>query len=194
MYPKTVSRALELTRFGCSWLCPGVYDGWLAGVFLCVDRTFRAVGAGARPAQGSLAGVGKLLHGQLLKGKGRAVFAMMRMAWGKRKALSAVLKAAGFRTLIQTAFVERVNLTLRRGVAPLMRKTWAYAQTTAHLALHVDWWPADYHFVRPHESLLLEAPGLRRKRKRSPAMAAGLTARRRPVGEILSLPLWPAPA
>jgi transposase InsO family protein len=136
----------------------------------------------------------KLLHGQLLKRKGRAVFAVMRMAWGQREALSAVLKAAGFSSLIQTAFVERVNLSIRRGVAPLMRKTWAYAQTTAHLALLVEWWRAYYHFVRPHESLLLEVPGLGCKRKRTPAMAAGLTARRWTVGEILHLPLCPATA
>jgi hypothetical protein len=67
------------------------------------------------------------LHGQLIKRKGQAQFAVMRMAWGTRAALAAVLKVQGFKTLIQTAFVERVNLTLRRGVAPLMRKTWAYA-------------------------------------------------------------------
>jgi len=72
----------------------------------------------------------------------------MRMAWGTRAALAAVLKAQGFKTLIQTAFVERVNLTLRRSVAPLMRKTWVYAQTTAHLHLHVEWW-RPYQKVSP---------------------------------------------
>lgn len=66
----------------------------------------------------------------------------MRMAWGRRAALVAVHKAYGISSLIQTAFVERVNLTLRRGVAPLMRKTWAYAQTLAHLHLHLAWWRA----------------------------------------------------
>jgi transposase InsO family protein len=99
----------------------------------------------------------------------------MRMAWGTRAALAAVLKAQGFKTLIQTAFVERVNLTRRRGVAPLMRKTWAYAQTLGHLHLHLEWWRAYYHVVRPHESL-----------------GQKLTARLWTVGELLRLPLWPA--
>jgi hypothetical protein len=133
-----------------------------------------------------------LLHGQLVKRKGQAQFAVMRMASGRRVALAAVLKAQGFKTWIQPAFVERVNLTLRRGVAPLMRKTWAYAQTTAHLHWHVEGWRASYHFVRPHESLEQKIPGLGRQRQRSPGMAAGLTARWWTVGELLRLPLWPA--
>ncbi|NUM45428.1 MAG: transposase [Anaerolineales bacterium] len=56
-------------------------------------------------------------------------------------------------TLVQTAFVERMNLTFRRGVAPLMRKTWAYAQTVVPLLSHLEWWRVYYHYVRPHESL-----------------------------------------
>ncbi|NUM47986.1 MAG: hypothetical protein HUU38_25050, partial [Anaerolineales bacterium] len=51
-----------------------------------------------------------LLHGQLIKRKGQAPFAGMRMAWGMRAAWAAVLNAQGLKTLIQTAFVERVNL------------------------------------------------------------------------------------
>jgi hypothetical protein len=134
----------------------------------------------------------QLLHGQLIKKKGGLKFPIMRMAWGTRSALHAVLSANGFRNLIQTAFVERVNLTVRRGVAPLMRKTWAYAQSSNHLLLHVEWWRAYYHFVRPHESLTVQVPGLRRKQLRSPAQAAGLTQRLWTVGDLLSLPLWPA--
>jgi len=49
----------------------------------------------------------------------------MRMLSGKRKDLNALLKQYGFALLIQTSFIERVNLTIRRGIAPLMRKTWS---------------------------------------------------------------------
>ncbi len=97
----------------------------------------------------------KLLHGQLVKRKERKMFAMMRMRWGKRADLHARLQEHEFRKLIQTIFVERVNLTIRRGVAPLMRKTWVLAQTSTHLVLHIEWWRAYYHFVRPHESLMV---------------------------------------
>ena len=57
----------------------------------------------------------------------------MRMLRGKRKDLNIILKQHGFAALIQTAFIERVNLTIRRGVAPLMRKTWSLAQNCAVL-------------------------------------------------------------
>jgi IS1 family transposase len=134
----------------------------------------------------------KLLHGQLVKKKrGRKLLAQMRMGWGEEEALFARLTQYGFRALIQTAFIERLNLTIRRGVAPLMRKTWAYAQTPTHLLLHVEWWRAYYHFVRPHESLAMRIPGLKRTRKKSPGMAAGLSHRLWTVGEILARPLHP---
>ena len=91
----------------------------------------------------------KLLHGQLVKKKsGRKRYPLMQMAWGAREALHAVLTRHGFRKVIQTAFIERVNLTIRRSVAPLMRKTWAYAQTAEHLLLHVEWWRA-YRIASP---------------------------------------------
>jgi len=66
-----------------------------------------------------------LLYGQLVKHRKsrKSGFAIMRMLWGTRKDLNALLKLHGFSPLIQTAFIERVNLTIRRGVAHLMRKT-----------------------------------------------------------------------
>jgi len=98
----------------------------------------------------------------------------MRMAQGDEKDLHVLLAQHGFRTVIQTAFIERLNLTIRRGVSALIRKTWAYAQTPEHLLLHVEWWRGYYHFVRMHESLAVQVPGLRHRRKRTPAMGVGL--------------------
>ena len=87
-------------------------------------------------------------------------------------------------TKLNTAFVERVNLTIRQGVSELIRRTWGVAQTVAGLKLHLERWRGYYHFVRPHESLRVklndrvERGGRRlpqRYRQRTPAMAAGLT-------------------
>ena len=117
----------------------------------------------------------------------------MRMLSGKRKDLNALLKQHSFATLIQTSFIERVNLTIRRGVAPLMRKTWSLAQNPEHLLLHVEWWRSYYHFIRPHESLALPIPGLRKYRQRSPAQAANLASNLWTVEEVLKLPLIPVP-
>jgi hypothetical protein len=63
------------------------------------------------------------------------------------------LKALGFSGRINTAWISRVNLTIRRGVAALARRTWATALHTPHLQAHLNWWQASYHFVYPHASL-----------------------------------------
>ena len=96
------------------------------------------------------------------------------------------LKSVGMSGLIQTAFIERANLTLRQSVAPLRRKTWSLAQSEHALLMHVHWWQLYYHFVRAHSSLGIPVPGLKeRYRPQTPAMAAGLTDRIWTVGELL---------
>jgi transposase InsO family protein len=103
---------------------------------------------------------------------------------------------------LNTAFVERLNLTVRQSVAALMRRTWSTMHQAPQLLLHLEWWRGYYHFVRLHESLrvALAQPigrGGRRQpqcyRQRTPAMAAGLTGRRWTVQEVLMAPLPPAP-
>jgi transposase InsO family protein len=96
------------------------------------------------------------------------------------------LRALGWSGLVQTAFVERLNLTVRQSVAAVTRRTWATAQTAAGLRAQLAWWRGYYHFVRPHRSL--RALG----RSCTPAMAAGLTAHRWTTVEFLSVPCAPA--
>jgi IS1 family transposase len=127
--------------------------------------------------------------------------------WGELEQLCAGLKALGLslpvrRTQtggkINTAFIERLNLTIRQGVAFLLRRTWGIAQFTPELALHVQWWRGYYHFARYHESLRIKfSQPIQRKgkqtarwyRSRTPAMAAGLASRRWTVLELISYPL-----
>jgi IS1 family transposase len=136
-----------------------------------------------------------LAYGQLVKrrnkkkGDGKP-YTITRMKWGKRWQLFQTLREQGFRETIQTAFIERVNLTMRQGIAPLSRKTWSLAKSQPSLLLHVHWWRAYYHFARPHQSLRVRVAGLKRRyRERAPAMAAGFTDHIWTVGELLSLPL-----
>jgi hypothetical protein len=49
---------------------------------------------------------------------------------------------------IQTAFVERLNLTLRQMIAPLVRRTSSLGHSEASLALYLEWARTYYHFVR----------------------------------------------
>ena len=133
-----------------------------------------------------------LQHGMLIKRKhkNRKTFTTTRMAYGKRSDLFDKLQQVGLRRLIQTAFIERVNLTFRQGVSCLSRRTWAYAQSDYHLIMHCEWFRAYYHFVRPHESLRLPLPGLKRRyRSRTPAMALGLTDRVWTVRDLLHYPV-----
>src|SRR5262249_15326550 len=125
------------------------------------------------------------------------------MRLGTEAALQVALQHLGFSGRLNTAFIERVNLTVRHGVAALARRTWATAQQSPHLLTHLEWWRAYYHFVRPHRALRVvlvqphERGGKRlaqRYRQRTPAMAAGRTHRRWTACEVLSCPLPPVPA
>ncbi len=119
---------------------------------------------------------------------------------GTREALKAALQRLELTGKLNTAFVERVNLTIRQSVAGLVRRTWSTAQQPPRLLAHLEWWRAYYHFSRPHEALRValaqpvDRGGRRipqRYRQRTPAMAAGLTNRRWSVRELLALPMVP---
>ena len=129
-----------------------------------------------------------LHYGQLVKRTRRRklVFTITRMLAGSRTLFYQLLQAEGFAPNIHTAFIERVNLTLRRSVAPLMRKTWSLAQSPEHLQLHLEWWRTYYHFVRPHQALSGSFP-------QTPAIAAGITDRLWSVADILHHPLFSLP-
>ena len=141
-----------------------------------------------------------LIYGQVKKNylRRKLVRVTHVMRLGTEADLTVALQRMGFSGRLNTAFIERVNLTVRHGIAALARRTWATAQQSPHLLAHLEWWRAYYHFVRPHESLrvALVQPQARggkrlaqRYRQRTPAMAAGRTYRRWTAREVLSCPL-----
>jgi len=120
------------------------------------------------------------------------------MLLGEQRDLKAGLQRLGLSGRINTAFVERLNLSIRQGVSLLARRTWGKAKYSPELKLHLQWWRAYYHFVRYHASLRVEyaQPILRkgkqiacRYRSRTPAMVAGLATRRWSVLELISMPV-----
>jgi Integrase core domain len=130
-----------------------------------------------------------LIYGQVKKNYRRRKLVRVThvMRLGTEAALEATLLGPGLTGRLNTAYIERVNLTVRHGIAALARRTWATAQQSPHLLAHLEWWRAYYHFVRPHASLRVrlvqprERGGNRlaqRYRQRTPAMAAGRTHRR----------------
>jgi IS1 family transposase len=141
-----------------------------------------------------------LIYGQVKKCYRRRKLVKVRhvMRLGTEDALKSALQGLGFSGRLNTAFIERVNLTIRQGVAALARRTWATSQQAPQLLAYLEWWRAYYHFVRPHASLRValmqprERGGKRlaqRYRHRTPAMAAGRTHRRWTAREVLSCPL-----
>jgi hypothetical protein len=85
-----------------------------------------------------------LLYGQVNKSYRRRRLARVerRMRLGDLAHLRDRLKALGFSGTLNTAFVERINLTLRHALAALSRRCWATAQLTGELLAHLEWWRA----------------------------------------------------
>ncbi len=146
----------------------------------------------------------KLIYGQVKKHYRRRKLVRVThvIRLGTEAALEAALLGLGLTGRLNTAYIERVNLTVRHGVAALARRSWATAQQAPQLLVHLEWWRGYYHFVRPHASLrvALVEPRERgskrlaqRYRQRTPAMAAGRTNRRWTAGEVLCYPLPPHP-
>jgi IS1 family transposase/transposase-like protein len=162
----------------------------------------KAPGSRSRKPQWQVAA--GLLYGQVIKRYQRRKLVRVRQVirLGTESAFKEALHVLGFSGRVNTAFIERVNLTIRRGVAALARRTWATALQLPHLEAHLQWWLAYYHFVRPHGSLRVViqgqasaiAPGRPRYRKRTPAMAAGRTTHRWTTQYLLCCPLPPLPA
>jgi IS1 family transposase/transposase-like protein len=143
-----------------------------------------------------------LLYGQVKKSYRRRRLARVErhMRLGDLAHLTDRLKALGFSGTLNTAFVERINLTLRHALAALSRRSWATAQLTGELLAHLEWWRAYYHFCRPHLSLRLQLDGPQARRGKqtprrygphTPAMAAGLTDHIWSVQELLAFPVGP---
>jgi transposase InsO family protein len=147
----------------------------------------------------------RLIYGQVKKSYRRRKLVRVNhlMRLGTEDALKAALQGLGLSGRLNTAWISRVNLTVRHGVAALARRTWATAQQSPHLLAHLQWWRAYYHFVRPHEALRVKLVQPReqggnlqaqRYRQRTPAKAIGRTTRRWTAREVLSCPLPPVSA
>jgi IS1 family transposase len=137
-----------------------------------------------------------LLYAQVKKTyRRRKLYRVERlMHLGELAQLTQRLKTLGLSGSLNTAFVERLNLTLRHALAALSRRSWATAQLTGELHTHLEWWRAypqgafgSYHFCRPHSSLRpqLDVPQLRRGKQPHAGMRHA-PRRWRPVSPITS--------
>lgn len=128
-----------------------------------------------------------LLYAQVDKRReqGHVVEVRRRIIFGAHDIITKVL--GGHQ--INTAYVERDNLTSRQSNGRLVRKTLSHSKKSSFLRRHLALEDAVFNFVRPHQALRIAVRQPTRGRKwqqRSPAMAAGLTDHIWSLEELLS--------
>jgi hypothetical protein len=122
-----------------------------------------------------------------------------RVVRGTLDGIEAVLTATATGTVINTAYIERLNATFRAHLAPLTRRGRAIARTEAALTAGMWLVGTAYNFCWPHDSLRQIAPdhAPRKWLRRTPAMAADLTDHPWTITELLRfqipLPRWVPP-
>jgi hypothetical protein len=82
-----------------------------------------------------------LLYGQVKKiyRRRQLVRVTYVIRCGTRTTLKTALQTLGLSGRITTAFVERLNLTVRQSVAALIRRTWSTMQAAPQLLTHLEW-------------------------------------------------------
>ena len=125
-----------------------------------------------------------LLYAQVVKTmrRRRLVDVKHRVVFGTLEAINQVLAACGWQ--INTAFVERLNLSLRQHVAAIGRRVSTLCKGEEGLHQQLALYHVYYNFCLPHASLRQALPqpepthgsgSSRQWRPCMPAMAAGLT-------------------
>jgi len=112
--------------------------------------------------------------GQVIKKlrKDRIVTVRRKLVIGSTWKLEDALIESEDSTKLNTSFIERLNLTNRRGCSYLARKTTGHARVKQTLVGQLDLFRCYYNFMRPHSSLRFGSE------VRTLAMQAGLACRR----------------
>src|SRR5215475_10142628 len=142
-------------------------------------KTFPRTGKPGRPKHPVKEPHPELVYGQVIKKKqkGHLQELVYRIRCGSQR-----LEALGLS--ISTSLLERLNLTLRHALAPLVRKSGNFCKDRIQMRRRVVLFQAFYNFARPHMSLRVPLPGQEPHAAgllqpkwchRTPGMAAGLT-------------------
>ena len=146
----------------------------------------------------------QLLYGQVVKTvrRHRLVRVSHRVVFGTLAAIHDVLAPHGWH--INTAFVERLNLTIRQHIAAVGRRVSTLCKGEDGLRQQVAVFHCYYNFCLPHASVCPPLPqpeptngtgSATQGRPCTPAMAAGLTDHVWTLREVLlfRVPPWPQP-
>ena len=102
----------------------------------------------------------------------RSVKVVQKLIVGTLDQRSQALMQSEDSTTVNTAFIERLNLTFRQCCASLGRRRLSHARAQSQLADHLELVRWFYNFMRPHRALKCG------KVIRTPAMQAGLVTKR----------------
>ena len=146
----------------------------------------------------------QLYYAQVIKTvrRRRLVHMSHRVVFGTLEAVQQVLAACGWQ--INTAFIERLNLSMRQHVAALGRRVTMLCKHEDGLRQQLALYQVYYNFCLPHASLRVPLPqplptngtgSAKQWRPCTPAMAVGLTERVWTLREVLlfRVPPWPQP-
>jgi IS1 family transposase len=185
--PRTFDSALQLIQMTAAVVLgvPCFFsDGFSCYLSALIEayhtlKTFEPTGKRGRPKQPVKEPHPDLVYGQIVKKKrqGRLQELVYRVRCGSDRLAELGLS-------ISTSLIERLNLTLRHALAPLVRKSQCFCKDRTQMRRRVVLFQAFYNFARPHMSLrqpLSEqkpyVSGLIQPKwqHRTPGMAAGLT-------------------
>ncbi len=123
--------------------------------------------------------------------KNRVVEVTRKMTLGTLEYASKLLQASRGGTVLNTAFIERLNGTMRERLATLTRKCRHAAQRVHPLETGMYLIGSTYNFCCPHQELSKRrTPG---QQKQTPAMASGITDHIWSVLELLRYKVAPPP-
>jgi len=132
-----------------------------------------------------------LKYSQLCKHEenGRVVEVLQRVVFGDP---DEVMESLGvdFGSKINTAYIERLNLTIHNSLARFARRGMNCSKDLQIHSHAIDFFQAWYNLVKPHKSLRTEInEGRKRWMQRIPAMAEGLTYHVWSLKELLTFRL-----
>ena len=181
--PRTFQTALKLiqmtanTVLGVPCFFSDGFSCYYNALIECYHKikTFPRTGKKGRPKDPVKEPLPDLVYGQIVKQNeaGKIAKISYQIRCGAER-----FKQLGLK--ISTTLLERLNLTLRHALSPLVRKTLGFSKKRKNLTNQTIFFQAFYNFARPHMSLRVQInesskPFVQRWTPITPGMAAGIT-------------------
>lgn len=152
-----------------------------------IEKKFPLTHRVGRPRLPRLIPSPSLHYAQVVKTrrKGRIVNIQYKVIYGNEEDIKERLKKSTVSNSINTAFVERVNGTLRHIDKRLCRKTYCFSKNIKYHKDQLDLSLAYYHLIKPHRGLSSNH-NAKKGGKKTPFFSAGLTDHIWTMNELLT--------